>query len=256
MNQIKSVLRNQLYRTIYWLSDLLSIHGFYHLLATMLSRRVRFMEPDEGLRFLFKLDAHMYPMKGQFAIAYGGGLHTKHRHIKYHDFFLHRIQDGEHILDIGCGNGALAYDIAEKAGASVVGIDQNLEMIHQARQCYAHPQIEYHIGDVLETLPQRNFDTIILSNVLEHLPNRPKFLQKLQSSIAPFRFLIRVPLFERDWQVPLKQELGVEWRLDPTHKTEYTVESFADEIAEAHLHIVYQEIHWGEIWAEVVSDVE
>jgi len=63
--------------------------------------------------------------------------------------------------------------------------------------------------------------------------------------------LIRVPLFERDWRVPLKRELGVEWRLDSTHMTEYTLESFAEEIAGAGLSIIHQEVRWGEIWAEV-----
>jgi len=87
--------------------------------------------------------------------------------------------------------------------------------------------------------------------VLEHLPKRPQFLKKVEQSVHAGRFLIRVPLFERDWRVPLKKELGVEWRLDLTHEIEYTQESFTQEITEADMHIVYQETRWGEIWAEV-----
>ena len=71
--------------------------------------------------------------------------------------------------------------------------------------------------------------------------------------VHPSRFLIRVPVFERDWRVPLKRELGVEWRLDPTHETEYTLESFEKEMAAAGLRITYQEVRWGEIWAEVAN---
>ena len=73
----------------------------------------------------------------------------------------------------------------------------------------------------------------------------------MQRVIIPKRFLIRVPLFERDWRVPLKKELGVEWRLDLDHKTEYTLESFAEEMRQANLKITYQEVRWSEIWAEV-----
>jgi hypothetical protein len=62
-----------------------------------------------------------------------------------------------------------------------------------------------------------------------------------------------VPLFERDWRVPLKQELGIDYRLDPTHCTEYTLESFASEMKDAGLKVTYQEVRWGEIWAEAVS---
>ena len=101
-------------------------------------------------------------------------------------------------------------------------------------------------------VPDGSFSVIILSNVLEHLPERPSFLRQLYQNTKPDRLLIRVPLFERDWRVPLKRELGVEWRLDPTHETEYTIESFAQEMAEAQLQITYQEVRWGEIWAEVV----
>jgi SAM-dependent methyltransferase len=41
-------------------------------------------------------------------------------------------QPGEHILDVGCGDGSLTIKIKE-AGADVVGIDNNLSMIGAAR---------------------------------------------------------------------------------------------------------------------------
>jgi hypothetical protein len=106
------------------------------------------------------------------------------------------------------------------------------------------------VGDVLKDLPKSTFDVAILSNVLEHLPDRPVFLRRLAGVTQVPRFLIRVPLFERDWRVPLKQELGVEWRLDNSHETEYTLESYCKEMAAAGLHIVHQEVRWGEIWTE------
>jgi hypothetical protein len=62
--------------------------------------------------------------------------------------------------------------------------------------------------------------------------------------------LIRVPNFERDWRVPLKQELGIEWRLDPTHETEYTLDSLAQELTAADIDIRFQVVRWGEIWTE------
>ncbi|MBU0512922.1 MAG: hypothetical protein KJ638_14640 [Chloroflexi bacterium] len=50
--------------------------------------------------------------------------------------------------------------------------------------------------------------------------------------------------------MPLKKELGVEWRLDPTHEIEYTQETFAAEMAEARLKVTHLEVRWGEIWSE------
>ncbi|HEX2725065.1 MAG TPA: class I SAM-dependent methyltransferase, partial [Beijerinckiaceae bacterium] len=46
---------------------------------------------------------------------------------------LLRPQPGEHILDIGCGDGTLTLKIKE-AGAEVVGIDNSLSMIGAARE--------------------------------------------------------------------------------------------------------------------------
>jgi 2-polyprenyl-3-methyl-5-hydroxy-6-metoxy-1,4-benzoquinol methylase len=231
--------------------DRLSTAQLESLIYQLVARRAANLSPDEALRFLFHLDHRLYPLQGQKAIEYDGGLHTKHRHIRYHDFFVGRIRAGECVLDIGCGMGAVAYDVAEKAGAYVVGIDLSPDNIAQARERYAHPRVEYRAGDALQELPDGPFDVVILSNVLEHLPERPAFLRQVQRVACPSRFLIRVPLFERDWRVPLKKELGVEWRLDPTHETEYTLEAFAEEMAAAGLRIAHQEVRWGEIWAEV-----
>jgi len=63
-------------------------------------------------------------------------------------------------------------------------------------------------------------------------------------------FVAQLP--ERDWRVPLKKELVIDWRLDPRHFIEYAVESFAGETEEANLRVTHQEVWWGEIWAEAV----
>jgi hypothetical protein len=88
--------------------------------------------------------------------------------------------------------------------------------------------------------------------VVEHLEHRPEFLKGVIHAVQPSRLLLRVPVFERDWRVPLKKELGIDYRLDPTHFTEYTLESFAAEMDQARLKITHQEVRWGEIWAEAV----
>jgi len=207
--------------------------------------------PTDALRMLFDLDAALYQRQGQLAIAYDGGVHTKHRHTRYHDFFVKRLQENETVLDLGCGIGFLAYDMA-RAGALVTGIDISEANIKMAHEQFSHPGVTYICGNALTDLPDGAYETIVLSNVLEHLPERPEFLRSLQERLKPKRYLIRVPLFEREWRVPLKKELGVEWRLDITHETEYTLESFAEELESAHVQAVYQEVRWSEIWCEVL----
>ena len=219
------------------------------VIRTFIQGQLKKPSTQNALRFLFRLDNFIYFFQGEKSVEYGKGVHTKHRHTRYHDFFSDNIKSGERVLDIGCGIGALSYDIAHKTQAYVVGIDQNPKNIAQACQRYAHPQVRYIVADAHHNLPDGPFNVAILSNVLEHLTDRPAFLRRIQELVCPSRYLIRVPLFERDWRVPLKQELGVEWRLDPTHETEYTLESFAEEMTASGLIINHQAVRWGEIWA-------
>lgn len=230
----------------------LSSDELQRLIVSLTKNRVKSLQPADALRFLFEMDAALYPLQGWMSVAYDGGTHTKHRHTKYHDFFVSRLKESERVLDIGCGIGVLAHDVAQRSGAYVEGIDLSPENIAVARENYAHPNVRYETGDVLETPLEGSFDTVILSNVLEHLEQRPEFLRRVIDTVKPGRVLLRVPLFERDWRVPLKAELGIDYRLDPTHFTEYTLESFADEMKVAGLNIIHQEVRWGEIWAEAV----
>lgn len=220
--------------------------------AEQVESAIEGLPPADALRILFTLDDRLYLLHGRQAVAYGGGVHTKHRHMNFHAFFTSRLAYGECVLDIGCGNGALTWDMAEKAGARVTGIDLSPSNIAMARKRFAHDNAQYVCGDALTALPSGNYTTIVMSNVLEHLPERALFLKRVQATFLPRRFLIRVPLFERDWRVPLKKELGLDWRLDDTHEIEYTQESFTAEVAEAGLVITHQEVRWGEIWCELV----
>jgi len=231
-----------------------TLSKYNHIIAELneqINKHIADKSPADALRILFTLDDALYKKQGRLAIAYDDGIHTKHRHIKYHDFFASRLQKNETVLDVGCGIGALAYDMAD-AGALVTGIDISEVNIKTAQERFAHPNVTYICGNALTDLPSGVFETIVLSNVLEHLPERPEFLRSLQTRLKSGggRYLIRVPLFEREWRVPLKKELGVEWRLDPTHETEYTLNSFAEEMEAASLRVVHQEVRWGEIWCE------
>lgn len=202
---------------------------------------------------LFRLDEKLYKLQGKTAVEFGKGLHPKHRLTNYHNFFVQRIQPNQRVLDIGCGNGSVAYDVAERAGAQVLGIDLSEDNIAIAHDQYAHPLVRYVLGDALRDLPNETFDVVILSNVLEHMTNRSTFLQDIQETIHPKIFLLRIPHFERDWRVPLKKELGVEYRLDPTHEIEHTLDQFVNEINEARLTIIHLQVQWGEIWAEAIK---
>ena len=114
--------------------------------------------------------------------------------------------------------------------------------------------LEFVVGDARYYEFSEKFNTIILSNVLEHIKYRKLFLKTLIKKVSPKIILIRVPIFERDWKVPLKKELGVDWRLDNTHYIEYKVEELLTEIKASNLKIKSLVIKWGEAW--IVAKVD
>ncbi len=186
------------------------------------------------------------------AIAYEGGVHPKHRLTRYHDFFVERVRPGERVLDIGSGKGELAHDLVTRAGASVVGVDHDPSHLTFARAHYGDEGLEFRAGDVLRELPDGHFDVVVMSNVLEHLDPRVEFLARVTRSAQPRALLIRVPLYERDWTVPLKAELDLPSYWDPDHETEYDEDSFRRELGEAGLDVPELLVRWGEIWAVAV----
>jgi 2-polyprenyl-3-methyl-5-hydroxy-6-metoxy-1,4-benzoquinol methylase len=226
--------------------DLLNL-GF-NLLLDKMARE----DPKMALRSLLKIEDNLTHHIDRVAIKYDNGVHVKHRLTKYHDFFTDRINNSDRVLDIGCGNGALADDIAQKSGAIVTGIDINSESIQFAKERFFHPNLTFIEGNVLKYNFNQYFNIIVLSNVLEHIEHRIEFLQRIQINLKPESILIRVPAIDRHWLVPLRQELGLFYFSDITHYTEYTRESFEEELRAADLQIKYLQINWGEIWAEAI----
>ncbi|MFX0022553.1 MAG: class I SAM-dependent methyltransferase [Candidatus Hermodarchaeota archaeon] len=242
---------------IFYLSRL-SVNIRLQFISRLISGVVsREKDPKKSLKFLLNLDQEIYSLTGIESIRYEGGLHTKHRHTKYHDFFIKNINDGDHVLDIGCGNGLLSYDIIQNVNnVKLIGIDISKEKIETAKEKYIHPNLKFINGNALKDLPNKKFDVVILSNVLEHFENRVEFLKQVKRRTKSSTYLVRVPLFERDWRVPLKKELGLDYRLDPTHYIEYTQEKFFEELEKVSLKVENLEIRWSEIWAVVKNHVQ
>lgn len=207
--------------------------------------------PESALRTLFRIETDLTRHMDEAAIRYDGGIHAKHRLMRYHEFFVERVRPGERVLDLGCGHGAVAYSMASRGGAIVTGVDVSEISIAEARRRFEHPKLRFVQQDFLVGLPSEECDTIVMSNVLEHIEQRVEFLRSVQERLKPRRWLIRVPMSNRDWRVPLRRELGVRHFSDDTHFVEYTEEEFVSEMRSAGLGVLAMRINWGEIWAEV-----
>ena len=209
-------------------------------------------QPDKrkAMRELLQVYEDAYLGVDFGAIAYDQGVHAKHRLTRYHDFFVERIQPGERVLDVGCGKGELAHDIAERAGATVVAVDASPWMLEFARARFAHPRVTYVQADAITYVPDESVNVTMLSNVLEHIADRPILLRALRERADTRRLLLRVPILDRDWTVPLRRELGLPHFSDPEHKLEFDPDLLRAELAEAGWDLVEPQLRWGEIWAE------
>jgi SAM-dependent methyltransferase len=209
-------------------------------------------QPDRrrAMRQLLQVYDDAYAGVDLGAITYDDGVHAKHRLTRYHDFFVDRVHRRERVLDVGCGKGELAYDLAERSGAIVIAIDASPWMLELARARFSHPNVTFVQADATDYTPEQAVDVAVLSNVLEHIESRVELLRALREAAGARRLLIRVPSHERDWTVPLKQEVGLPHFSDPEHKLEYDPQLLRDELAAAGWDMGEPLLNWGEIWVE------
>jgi ubiquinone/menaquinone biosynthesis C-methylase UbiE len=98
------------------------------------------------------------------------------RELRQRTATLADIQPGDAVLDVGCGTGTLAMEVARRVGRAgrVAGIDPGTEQIVRARSKAAryHLPIEFQIG-VIEQLPfpDQTFDVALSTLMMHHLPH-------------------------------------------------------------------------------------
>ncbi len=88
--------------------------------------------------------------------------------LDWHTFESFLPQKGQ-LLDVGCGVGLLAYEIAQMRPAlNILGIDISQENISFARDYHSLPNVQYQFVR-LEAL-QGQFDYILFVDVFHHVP--------------------------------------------------------------------------------------
>lgn len=101
--------------------------------------------------------------------------HSQYRKVRQKALVLAQIRPGERALDVGCGTGTLAIEVARRVGRTgrVVGIDPGAKQIARARAKAVrhHLSIDFQIG-VIEQLPfpDQTFDVVFSTLMMHHLP--------------------------------------------------------------------------------------
>lgn len=210
--------------------------------------RVSFIKTMLLKVFVF-LHNFSYKAISSLVLADNNGDHPKHAILNYEKFYIDNLKKSDTVLDIGCGNGALAAAVADTV-KRVVAIEIEKKNIEEAKQKHAKSNIEYILGDATIWNPEQKFDSILLSNVLEHIENRVEFLTKIHH--LSNRILLRVPLIDRDWLPVFKRQHGFEYRLDSTHFIEYTIPELTDELTKSGWKLESYSIQFGELWGVVI----
>ena len=213
--------------------------------------------PSISMKNLFLIKDKLDWIINERALKYGEGIHPKHKLTDYHQFFIDRINNGENVLDVGCGNGSVAISLATELSHSfITGIDINKKNIEFAKEKQKESNLKnlnFIHGDI-EEHPEIISDVVILSNVLEHIDNRILFLRNIQKLSGANTFLIRVPYFKRDWQIAFRKKLGMYYFSDNDHKIEHTLEELKKELGNANLIMKETKTVWGEIWTKCEYD--
>ena len=92
---------------------------------------------------------------------------------RYYAFF---IPPGQRVLEVGCGLGDLLAAVAPARG---LGIDFSPATVALARQ--RHPELEFQIADAGGVSLEEKFDYIILSDLVNDLPDVQVVLEKLRA---------------------------------------------------------------------------
>jgi 2-polyprenyl-3-methyl-5-hydroxy-6-metoxy-1,4-benzoquinol methylase len=108
-------------------------------------------------------------------------------------FLLAHVQAGERVLDVGCGEGRFAGELA-RAGAEVVGIDIAERALSRARRL--EPELDLRLIEegVPWPLQDASFDLVWAGEVIEHVADTAPWLSELRRVLRPGgRLLLSTP---------------------------------------------------------------
>ncbi len=121
---------------------------------------------------------------------------------------------GRAILEVGCGTGTFTRHLAGAADR-VLALDLDDRFVAAARAALADaPHVRVECADATSTPLARDFDTVVLLDVLEHIADDLGFLRKLHGALRPGgRLVVKVPAIPALY-CPMDEAIGHHRRYD------------------------------------------
>lgn len=92
-------------------------------------------------------------------------------------------QDGDKILEVGCGDGFYLHLLSNLGiKLNLTGADFDKRALESARKNLGRKKIKLYLADLMKGLPfkDKTFDKIVMSEVVEHLPDDVKGLNEVK----------------------------------------------------------------------------
>jgi ubiquinone/menaquinone biosynthesis C-methylase UbiE len=140
-------------------------------------------------------------------------------------------QPGEDVLDVGCGPGYLACEIAARVGArgSVHGVDSSRSMLATATRRSAGEQaasVFLVVGDALRLpFPDGSFDAVTATQVYEYVPDISGALTEARRVLRPGGRLL---VLDTDWD-------SVVWHSSDPARMRRVLTAWDEHVADPHL---------------------
>jgi len=97
------------------------------------------------------------------------------------------------IIDVGCGEGQVAnYLIKQNPKLEIIGVDKSNQAINLARETVKAKFFVADIFDSAKVFSKKNFDLILILEVLEHLENPRLSLKELKKINSKY-YIFSVP---------------------------------------------------------------
>lgn len=140
-------------------------------------------------------------------------------HASYTRHIANLIADmnAEHILDAGCGDGRMVYEISSrKPSCNIVGIDISERALHFARGFNFGNKATFKIHDITAAPLTTSFDLCLSMEVIEHIaPSEiPAYIKNIALSLKPGGTLVistpttNLPLNKKHYQHFTKESLS------------------------------------------------
>ena len=102
-----------------------------------------------------------------------------------------RLQPGSSVLEVGCGSGGYALNLATRVDCRLIGLDVNAPGIHNANQLASTSglasRVRFELGDASKSLRFHDdtFDAVFANDVLCHIPERFNVLREMFRVLKP-----------------------------------------------------------------------